>query len=273
MDTTCEKKEEISAPKHKEVRRDLTRQICEKLQETRLREILLEKIEASKRKKDIKASKRKLKKIGRLICRILKKSDFLNTLKTKEDALKYIYGFLDLYLREECNKKENIPSNMEKRVIKKIQEKRIPDYMHAIVSRMYSTVKYECLDKYKLLRYLELSKDPAENGKITVNTLREAIVGLYLEKHGLLAGPIIREPSGAAEFIDGNGQAWDVKQFHSENGRFTCENAVANIAKKLKRNQNVILDTKFLEPKDAEALRCIINEKRWQKRILWSDLQ
>jgi len=89
---------------------------------------------------------------------------------------------------------------------------------------------------------------------------------------GQLAGPIIRDPSGNAEFIDRKGKLWDVKQFHSEKGRFNLEDAVSNIRRELLAGENVILDTKFLDPNDAAALRSVIEAKGWQSRVLWSQL-
>ena len=64
-------------------------------------------------------------------------------------------------------------------------------------------------------------------------------LALQLEENGQLASLIVRDPSGNAEFIDGEGIAWDVKQFHSEQGRFNLEKAVAVIDRELRAGENV----------------------------------
>ena len=112
--------------------------------------------------------------------------------------------------------------------------------------------------KARIQRLEELSKDPAKGDKITPASQREAEVALQLEENGQLARPIVRDPSGNAEFIDGEGISWDIKQFHSEQGRFNLEKAVIVISRELRAGENVILDTKFLDPNDARTLRSAI---------------
>ncbi len=119
-------------------------------------------------------------------------------------------------------------------------------------------------------RLEELAKDPAKGGRMSPDTQREAEVALQLEEMGLLAGPIRRDPSGDAEFIDRRGTLWDVKQFHSEKGRFNLGSAVETIRREILAGENVILDTKFLDSNDAAALRSAIETNGWQHKILWS---
>ncbi|ATB36327.1 hypothetical protein CYFUS_001741 [Cystobacter fuscus] len=64
-------------------------------------------------------------------------------------------------------------------------------------------------------RLEKLAADPAQGGKITAKTMREAEVAADLEDAGKLKSPVIREPTGKAEFIDGDGTKWDVKTFNS----------------------------------------------------------
>ncbi len=124
--------------------------------------------------------------------------------------------------------------------------------------------------KARAQRLEELSKDPAKGDKITPASQREAEVALQLEENEHLASPIVRDPSGNAEFIDGEGTSWDVKQFHSEQGRFNLEKAVATINRELRAGENIILDTEFLDPNDARVLRSAIEANGWQSQILWS---
>ena len=119
-------------------------------------------------------------------------------------------------------------------------------------------------------RIEELAKDPAKGGRVDDKTRREAEVALQLEEMGLLAGPIRRDPSGDAEFIDRRGTLWDIKQFHSENGWFDLREAVKTIRGEILAGENVILDTKFLDANDAAALRSVIEANGWQRKILWS---
>ncbi len=56
-----------------------------------------------------------------------------------------------------------------------------------------------------LAEYEDLARDPAQGGKATAKTEQERKVGLELEKRGDVAGPITRDPTGAAEFIDAQG--------------------------------------------------------------------
>ena len=125
-------------------------------------------------------------------------------------------------------------------------------------------------EKERAERIEELAKDPAKGGTVEDKTRREAEVALQLEEIGLLAGPIRRDPTGDAEFIDRRGTLWDVKQFHSELGRFNLGEAVKTIRQEILAGENVILDTKFLDPNDAATLRYAIETNGWQSKILWS---
>ena len=94
-------------------------------------------------------------------------------------------------------------------------------------------------------RLEELAKDPSQGGKITNKTRREAEVGLAMEDRGELAAPITRDPSGAAEFIDANGQKWDVKGFNSQYAPtgYNTPEALQKIQGEIAKGENVIVDT------------------------------
>ena len=121
----------------------------------------------------------------------------------------------------------------------------------------------------------ELAQDPAHNGKETPGSRREAEVGLSLEEAGELPGPIQRDPSGAAEFIDATGQKWDVKAFNSNfpprKGGFKLETAMDKIRGELDAGENVILDTKNLSPAHQQQLREAIEAQGWGDRIKWAN--
>jgi len=119
-------------------------------------------------------------------------------------------------------------------------------------------------------RVEELAADPA-TGALDAKTRREATVGLDLEEAGFLEGPITRDPSGAAEFIDADGQAWDVKAFNSNfaNG-YDRDTALAAIQSEISLGENVILDTANLSLAHQAELRRAIQEAGLSDNVLWS---
>ena len=122
-------------------------------------------------------------------------------------------------------------------------------------------------------RYDELSKDPAHNGKISPKSRNEARVGMKLEQDGKLPGPIKRDPSGGAEFIDAKGAKWDVKSFDSRwpprKGGFSLTRDVQKIEQELLGGENVILDTQNLTAQHKAQLQQAIQSKSWGSRIQW----
>ena len=104
--------------------------------------------------------------------------------------------------------------------------------------------------------------------------MHEREVGLGLEESGKVNGPITRDPSGKAEFIDANGQAWDVKSFNSNykpsKSGYTLTDAMNKIYDSLAENVNVMLDTSNLNPNDlAELMKEIIEKGLEDKVIVW----
>jgi hypothetical protein len=123
-------------------------------------------------------------------------------------------------------------------------------------------------------RIEELAPDPAHNGKITPGSRREAEVGVALEERGDLPGPIKRDPSGFSEFIDANGQQWDVKGFNSKwpprKGGFEVNKSMKKIDGEIANNENVILDTKDLSPEHLAQLKAAVAARRdLDGKILW----
>ena len=118
-----------------------------------------------------------------------------------------------------------------------------------------------------------LAADPARGGAITPGGERERTIGLGAEQAGLVNGPIVRDPSGAAEFIDSDGQAWDVKGFRSDfpvsSGGFGIEQAMKNVEKELRSGHNVIIDTGNLSVEHLEELRSEIERRGYSDRIVY----
>jgi hypothetical protein len=118
-----------------------------------------------------------------------------------------------------------------------------------------------------------LASDPSHGDRIDSKSIREREIGLGAENAGLVRGPIVRDPSGAAEFIDSDGQAWDVKGFRSDfppvTGGFDLEADVAKVEKELAFGHNVIIDTGHLNEADFEALRSEIDRRGISDRVVY----
>lgn len=117
----------------------------------------------------------------------------------------------------------------------------------------------------------DLSGDPAHGGKTTPGSEREAEVGLSLEETGALDGPITRDPSGSAEFIDAEGQKWDVKGFQTRSGKggYDPAKAAAKIERELAAGHNVILDLSKLQEPDLSNLKDMVrNNSDWAGKVI-----
>ena len=118
-----------------------------------------------------------------------------------------------------------------------------------------------------------LAADPSHAGAVREQGKREREIGLGAEEAGLVPGPIIRDPTGAAEFIDANGQAWDVKGFRSgfpENvGGFDLATDIAKIEGELQSGHNVIVDTGFLTEADLQSLREEVDRRGISDRVVY----
>ncbi|QRK06820.1 hypothetical protein JQX13_43295 [Archangium violaceum] len=121
----------------------------------------------------------------------------------------------------------------------------------------------------------ELAADPARGGKIDEKTQREAEIGLELEKSGKLTPRITRDPTGRAEFIDGNGTKWDIKSFDSRypprKGGFSLQRDMVKIRKELDKGENVILNSENLSAQHVQELKGAVDalEPALKSRIMW----
>lgn len=119
----------------------------------------------------------------------------------------------------------------------------------------------------------ELAKDPAHGGRITPKSLQEAEVGLSSVESGKIPGPISRDPTGAAEFIDAKGTSWDVKGFNSnfpaEKGGFDLARDSAKVQDEIASGENVIVDTSKMSAQDVESLRADLAAKGLQNNVVW----
>ncbi|MFK7871114.1 MAG: hypothetical protein AB8B58_17985 [Roseobacter sp.] len=107
----------------------------------------------------------------------------------------------------------------------------------------------------------DLARDPAHGGRITPGSEAERDVGLGLEERGEIPGPIRRDPTGGAEFIDADGVEWDVKAYNSNfpNG-FNVSRIEQQLDMSRRLGENVMIDTRNLSPSDLSSLRNLVDE-------------
>ncbi|MGP3784347.1 hypothetical protein [Paenibacillus sp. 1A_MP2] len=130
----------------------------------------------------------------------------------------------------------------------------------------------------------DLARDLASDGKIEPENIREREVGLAVEERGQL-GKLIRDPQAenGAEFIDtSSGLKLDVKSFESypsgdngvpitnpKKGAFTIKQGMKKLQKEFDNGNNVIIDTRKMEPKHVEQLKKAIDEEGVTDKIIW----
>lgn len=127
--------------------------------------------------------------------------------------------------------------------------------------------------------YEALAQDPAHRNSKNPNDIKKARqerkIAIELENSGQLAGPVVRDRTGDAEFINIAGQKWDIKGFNSyeppRKGGYKLEDSLEKIQKEFRKNENVILDTTNLKPGHAQELYRAIQERGWSDKILWYD--
>jgi hypothetical protein len=123
-------------------------------------------------------------------------------------------------------------------------------------------------------RFTALTKDPGQGGVITPRTTQEARVALDLEKAGQLSSPVIREPTGAADFLDGKGNAWNYMtsnpDFSPKAGGYSLDDSLTKIAQDLGNRRGIIFDRSNMSPAAAAEFKAAVDSVRsWAGRILW----
>lgn len=121
--------------------------------------------------------------------------------------------------------------------------------------------------------FIQLAYDPAKTspGTVLSKGIHEAEIVLDLAEQKKLRWPIKRDPSGDAEVIDGNNQAWDIKGYVSGlKPPFDLAKALRSIKQEFDiAKENVILDVSRLSPKDARALYQAVQKAGWGSKIRW----
>jgi len=136
-------------------------------------------------------------------------------------------------------------------------------------------------------RISDLSKDPAKGGVPKPQSVREAQVGLQLERDGQVPGPITRAPFDAAgkdqgEFVDSAGQHWDVKSSPDFRPSYregagqpidnpqTTERFTTMINDQLTDGKNVMLDPDGMSPgRLAQLQQVVADHPEWLGKVLW----
>jgi len=118
-----------------------------------------------------------------------------------------------------------------------------------------------------------LAKDPAHGGVVTPKGLHEAEVGLSSVENGKIPGPIIRDPTGASEFIDAQGTKWDVKGFNSafpaRQGGFELVRDLGKVQDEGAGGENVILDTTKMTAAHVGDLQSGVTASGLDRNVVW----
>ena len=106
-------------------------------------------------------------------------------------------------------------------------------------------------------RFVDLATDPS-TGQINSAIRQEAMTGLEAESQGLIDGPITRDATGGAEFVDANGIDWDVK---APPGNFFNVNNVGNSIKSelLNPGVKILFDGTWIDDVQLGSLRTWLN--------------
>ena len=121
----------------------------------------------------------------------------------------------------------------------------------------------------------DLARDPSRGNSRSYDIeqgIAEREAGLGVEQRGDVQS-IRRDPTGVAEFIDATGQKWDVKAFRSTSPTtgqnvFNLNRALSNIRKEISRGNNIILDTRHLNPVHLAELLNEVERLGWLERVI-----
>ncbi len=114
-----------------------------------------------------------------------------------------------------------------------------------------------------------LSADPAKGGKPTPGSIEEAAVGIYADLAGVSTSPLMREATGAAEFVDGKSVKWDVKSPKSPppgaRWTFDAEHQLVKIRHDQSNGEVVMLNLSNCTIADTRYLLELINKEMTDK--------
>lgn len=118
-------------------------------------------------------------------------------------------------------------------------------------------------------RLAELATDTSSGGEISTRSMRKARAMLGLEKAGLLSAPVRRDPTGAADFVDGRGVSWNAHDLSSSHqGGHNVLASVIEIGVDLLSGDNVILITDNLNTETTKELSAAVDSAGLSDRVL-----
>lgn len=106
---------------------------------------------------------------------------------------------------------------------------------------------------------LVLARDPARGNKVSEATIEEAAVALHALHSGVLDRPK-RESTGGSEFVDAQGQPWDVKSPFSPPANkpdwvFDAQHHVHVVHEEISGGERVLLNLSRCNDRDAAAVK------------------
>jgi hypothetical protein len=148
------------------------------------------------------------------------------------------------------------------------------DLIQAVTGTADADKALQALSQVPDIDLLLLSIDPANKAKlVTPKGIAEGQVGLAVSRSGKVPGPLRRDPTGAAEFIDAGGKAWDVKGPNSgrppAQGGFDVATDADKIATSIGQGENVIVDTSKMTPADVKLLEAEIARRGLSGRVVF----
>ena len=120
--------------------------------------------------------------------------------------------------------------------------------------------------------YRKLASDPAQGGIADSKGREERDATIKAVRDGKIRGPLVRDPTGHADFRDVNGKDWDVKSFRSnyENG-FNQKKSADSIDEELRVGENVVVNTANMSASDVEKLQSEGARRGWGSRVVYAN--
>lgn len=115
-----------------------------------------------------------------------------------------------------------------------------------------------------LERVREMASDPAKGNKINSAAIEEAAVALTAENLHVFES-LNRETTGGAEFVDSDGQTWDVKSPVSvpegQNWYFSPHHHLKKVRKDFANGDHVLLNLSRVNATDRDSTLSLLNQE------------
>jgi len=114
-------------------------------------------------------------------------------------------------------------------------------------------------------RFETLASDPAKGGKIGPGSVEEATIAFAAEKGGIIPPPVDREKTGLSEFIDKDGNTWDVKSPLSpapgDKWVFDANHQIEKIRHDLSQGDRTLLNLSRCNKEDTNTLLNLLKQE------------